>query len=664
MNLSIKTKIYLSFFLLVSLFAVNGIFTIVHLQKIKRLSTYVTEVLDPSIRQLEDFNKMVIESKMYSSNWVFLRANQKDKEALLRIHNTEFKTLKLNMSGISQQWRNQASKDSLQRAFTDFAAILEAGKKIIGSLKEFKDYDDPVLKLQAELVVEDEIIPRTAALTSLLGNIIGIMRSVRMNEQAALEQSSASIRKTIIVLAAAILFTCLFFSMYMARIIIRPINKIISMVNNLGKGIITTINHKSTHDEIGAMVQSVNHLSEKLQVTADFAHQVGKRNFDMPFKPLSNEDTLGKALISMRDNLRISLERLNEAQRIASLGSWEWDIKTNKVFWSDELFTIFDVSPPDFIPSYQGYLNFVVEDDRERVNAVIMKCLQDGDPFSVETKVMSSDGQVKVLFTQGTRVSENGEVIRMSGIAQDITSRKKAEADLERKNKELERKNKELEQFAYVASHDLQEPLRTTSSFVDLLQKQYKGKIDQAMDKYLTYITQSTDRMKVLIKDLLDYSRIGRKKELSVVDCNVTLEEVMADLGMIIKESRATVQSGRLPVVHGYSTEIKQLFQNLLTNAIKFRKKGEDPVVRIKSWKRDASWEFSFEDNGIGIDPRHNDRIFVIFQRLHTRSEYEGSGIGLSHCKKIVELHGGKIWVDSMPGEGSTFRFTLYEQTA
>ncbi|MBK5271894.1 MAG: GHKL domain-containing protein, partial [Bacteroidia bacterium] len=236
-----------------------------------------------------------------------------------------------------------------------------------------------------------------------------------------------------------------------------------------------------------------------------------------------------------------------------------------------------------------------------------------------------------------------------------------ARQETEQANIDLERKNKELEQFAYIASHDMQEPLRTTTSFIELLQKQYKGKLDGKADKYLTFIAQSSERMKVLINDLLEYSRIGRKKELENVDCNNVLKEVLADLSTVIKETGARIDSEKLPVVHGYPTELKQLFQNLVTNAVKFRKESIAPKINISVQKIDGYWQFAVKDNGIGIEEQFNNRIFEIFQRLHTRNEYEGSGIGLSNCKKIVELHKGRIWVESISGNGSTFYFTLQQ---
>ena len=236
---------------------------------------------------------------------------------------------------------------------------------------------------------------------------------------------------------------------------------------------------------------------------------------------------------------------------------------------------------------------------------------------------------------------------------------RKARLEADHANEELEKKNQELEQFVYIASHDLREPLRTTSGFVELFQKQYKGKLDEKADTYLSHITQAADRMKMLIDDLLDYSRIGSKKEFKQVDCNIILQDVLSDLGIVLSETGAEIKADRLPVISGYHTGIKQLFQNLITNGIKFRKKNVSPKIKIYTEIKDDVWKFSFTDNGIGIDPQYSEKIFVIFQRLHTRKEYEGSGIGLAHCKKIVELHNGKIWVESALGNGSTFYFTL-----
>jgi signal transduction histidine kinase len=234
------------------------------------------------------------------------------------------------------------------------------------------------------------------------------------------------------------------------------------------------------------------------------------------------------------------------------------------------------------------------------------------------------------------------------------------EKKVQQRTAELERKNKDLEQFAYVASHDLQEPLQTTSGFVQLLRKQYHGRLDESADQYIDYVVQASGRMRILIKDLLDYSRIGRENECRQVDCNVIVQEVLADLNKVIVENEVSIKLSQLPVLHNaYPTELKSLFQNLVSNSIKFRKRDRSPVLFIDAVQSNGYWQFSVKDNGIGIEDQYLEKIFVIFQRLHNRSMYDGSGIGLAHCKKIAELHGGKIWVHSEPGVGSTFFFTV-----
>jgi ligand-binding sensor domain-containing protein/signal transduction histidine kinase len=250
---------------------------------------------------------------------------------------------------------------------------------------------------------------------------------------------------------------------------------------------------------------------------------------------------------------------------------------------------------------------------------------------------------------------------RTQSLARMTLEERKARQEASDANKELERKNKELEQFAYVASHDMQEPLRTISSFVELLNTQYKNHFDERATKYMTYIVQASDRMKVLINDLLEYSRIGRKREAAKINLNQTVHAVLQDLNKAITDAGAEIEVDELPIITAYPTEIKQLFQNLIVNAIKFRKNDTAPRIKVGAKQREGGWQFMVRDNGIGIDPQHADRIFVIFQRLHTRNEYEGSGIGLSHCKKIAELHKGTIWVESTPGEGSSFYFTVKE---
>ena len=224
---------------------------------------------------------------------------------------------------------------------------------------------------------------------------------------------------------------------------------------------------------------------------------------------------------------------------------------------------------------------------------------------------------------------------------------------------ELARSNRDLEQFAYVASHDLQEPLRMVATYTQLLAERYQGKLDADADKYIHYAVDGALRMQVLVRDLLAFSRVGRQgTELAAIDCSRVMETALQNLEAAIQESGARVVYQQLPTVTADGSQLLQVLQNLIANAIKFRGK-EPPVIQISCEKKPREWMFAVADNGIGIAPEHAQTIFVIFKRLHTRSEYPGSGIGLSICKKIVEHHGGRIWVESAPGLGCTFYFTL-----
>ena len=224
---------------------------------------------------------------------------------------------------------------------------------------------------------------------------------------------------------------------------------------------------------------------------------------------------------------------------------------------------------------------------------------------------------------------------------------------------ELERSNRDLEQFAYVASHDLQAPLRSIVGFCQILQKEFQGKLGEDADTYLNFTINSATHMQTLIRDLLTFSRVGRDNmQFAPVDCGAVLERVKESLLLVIRESAASIESGPLPVVPGSAVELGQLFMNLIGNAIKFHG-DRKPEVRISARRDGNDWIFAFRDNGIGIQPEQQERIFQIFQRLHRAEEYEGTGIGLAICRKVVERHGGRIWVESGPGHGSTFLFTL-----
>jgi PAS domain S-box-containing protein len=278
-------------------------------------------------------------------------------------------------------------------------------------------------------------------------------------------------------------------------------------------------------------------------------------------------------------------------------------------------------------------------------------------------------------------IDETGEVIGVIGVSLDVTERKLAEEELNKYREHLEdlikertaelddavgnlqRSNKELEQFAYVASHDLQEPLRMVSSFTQLLERRYKDKLDADANEFIQFAVDGANRMQRLINDLLDYSRItSRGKDFNEVESSQLLGQAVSNLHQLITENTAMVTNEDLPVLKVDESQLVRVFQNLIENAIKYKKKTELPKVHISCKNQIEFYEFAVRDNGIGIDKQFHDRIFIIFQRLHAKEEYPGTGIGLAICKRIIERHGGKIWFDSKPNEGTTFFFTLKKE--
>ncbi|VVB91877.1 Methanogenesis regulatory histidine kinase FilI [uncultured archaeon] len=359
------------------------------------------------------------------------------------------------------------------------------------------------------------------------------------------------------------------------------------------------------------------------------------------------------------EKLKESETRLAQAQRIAHIGSWEHNLQTNELYNSEEAYRLLDATPGE-ITTFEGFLRYIHPEDRESVRKSIEEAIKGKRTFNYEYRTILKDGSMRVIHAQGEVVFDNtGKPIKISGTAMDITERKRVEEERERWMAELARSNAELEQFAYVASHDLKEPLRMVSSFAQLLEKRYKGRLGKDADEFIAYIVEGIIRMQAMINDLLAYSRVGTQgKPFQPTDCEFVLNQVMVNMKVAVEQSGAVVTHDPLPTITADTSQMIQLLQNLISNAIKFRSK-ELPRIHIRTEKKGDEWVFSVRDNGIGIAPEFFGRLFQIFQRGHPASEYAGTGIGLATCKKIVERHGVKIWAESVEGKGSTFYFTI-----
>ncbi|HTB06534.1 MAG TPA: CHASE3 domain-containing protein [Bacteroidia bacterium] len=359
------------------------------------------------------------------------------------------------------------------------------------------------------------------------------------------------------------------------------------------------------------------------------------------------------------------------------------EVGTSKIVFANKLFyKTFGYSQEEVIGSSSEELKLISPEEEARLFPILLTLLnetrsieelqalppEEGAKLLVKLKEAMGTTGLEVLYSR-----KNGEkfyaivsydLIEIDGknynvtSYQDISEQKNNENKIIAYSTELERKNREIEQFAYVASHDLQEPLRTISNFSKLLTEKLNTNPDNEEREYISYINGGAQRMSQLIFDLLEYSRIGKDTSKIPIDCNMLVSEVLADMAASIKESGAEIKVNKLPTVKGF-IYLRSLFQNLISNAIKFRQAGIPPIITISATDKGKEFLFSIKDNGPGIEKVYHEKIFLIFQRLHTRAEYEGTGIGLSQCKKIVELHGGKIWVESELGKGSIFNFTI-----
>ncbi len=363
-----------------------------------------------------------------------------------------------------------------------------------------------------------------------------------------------------------------------------------------------------------------------------------------------------------------------EKEQFLESGSWELDAQTGKLTWSDGMYRLFEYELPveDSFPGLTGdfYYSHQPAAEALRNKEALQKALIEKDNYVLEEIITAKNGKIKKLETYGKIIKNtDGVAEKVMGTTKDITRLKEYERQLEKKLLELERSNRELEEFAYIASHDLQEPLRKISTFSERLKVKFDGELGEDGKTYLTRMLSAAGNMRRLIDNLLDFSRVTSKAvRYEDADVNKLLDEVLAELELQIDESHTTIIKNNLPVLQAIPSQIKQLLGNIILNAIKFRKPGVDPVIEITCQdvtmqqkeehylqKDIAYYAISISDNGIGFEQEYADKIFQIFQRLHGKSEYPGAGIGLAICKKIAENHHGKLYAAGKPEKGATF---------
>lgn len=374
-----------------------------------------------------------------------------------------------------------------------------------------------------------------------------------------------------------------------------------------------------------------------------------------------------KSLVKENSILRRRLkDQESMFQRIIEgtlLGYWDWRVKENYQYLSPTFKNMFGYADDEMENNPESWQKIIFEEDLPLVFDAFEKHIKSKGhiPFTYESRYHHKDGRTVWVSCRGKVIewADDGSPVRVVGCHADITPFKIAEEKQLEYVKLLESKNRDLKEFTYIVSHDLKEPLNTISNFSNLVKEIYQEILDEKGQKFLGYISDSTVRMGSLIDSLLQFSNVGHKEIESTVDCNTIIDNVKADLTLQISETNAKFTVAKLPNIQGFKNDIRQLFQNLISNALKFVPNSTIPNIIIQASDEVDFFKFSISDNGIGIDEQHYDRIFSIFQRLHSKADYEGTGIGLANCKKVVENHGGKIWVESKIGKGSTFYFTI-----
>lgn len=429
----------------------------------------------------------------------------------------------------------------------------------------------------------------------------------------------------VLFLISLLILNALLLSSKLQELISKPILELARLAKNVSKGDFTQKVEIKTNDEMGDLAETFNKMTSDLHTS--------RNNL------LSAKDYIDNIIKSLIDTLIVTdsdgtINMINKSA-LELLGYSHTEIIGQK------LSVIF---PQEDLPKDEKLIDTYIK--KEFVS-------------KAEVRYQTKNGEIIPVSISSTVLKDiNNEIDGIVFVAQDISDYKRAEK-LARSSEALERSNKELEQFAYVASHDLQEPLRMISSYVQLLKRRYGDNLDGDANEFIDFAVDGAERMKTLIQDLLAFSRVGTNgEEFKITSTQDVLDEVLSNLQISIKESSAVITNDTLPDLVVDRTQILQLFQNLLTNAIKFSG-DKSPEIHIQVIDNYTEWLFCFNDNGIGIEQQYSDQIFVIFQRLHGLGEYTGTGIGLSIAKRIVERHGGQIWVESEPGNGSSFKFII-----
>lgn len=659
---TIRSRLYLGFTLLVLLFVVNGIITLHFINKNKKLSDRITHLIDPTAYSLKEFRHLVVESKMFSANWVFVRSNSDDKVALQKLHMQRYPAIEQQLKTLTPQVFDSRMVDTLNHIHLDVEKLFLVHQQIMTSLNNFEAYDDLVKKMEMELLVEEEVFPRTTHILAAIDYVMMAEQKQREEANAELAASSSFLRASLLFMTLLVLITAIFFSIYLVSIITKPITQLIHIITNMGNGVLEYVKEKYPDNEIGIMAASVNRLSYNLRASADFANEVGNRNFDVKFEPLSDHDLLGKALVAMRDNLQKSDHRLKQAQSIAKIGSWELNLLSGEVSWSDEMYVILGYQPGEVEARFRTFMELVVEDDRIRIKGLLNSPEVLAERVHLECRILSNDLKLKDIIVQWQQVTGvNGTPQSIVGIIQDVTFQKLAE-ERQRHLAEVQKVNRELDKFVYSVSHDLRAPLSSMLGIVQITEEDCE---DEFIKQNLTMVKGSIHKLDGFIKDILDYSRNARTEVKKVeIDFDELLKDIIENLKYMDGADdrvKISVNIQQQAMLRSDKSRLKIILSNILSNAIRYRNpEATNPFVNVEISAGQQGADIRISDNGIGIKQEMHEKIFEMFYRVSENSV--GTGLGLYIVKEAVHILNGTIKVESEQGRGTTFIINIPNQ--
>lgn len=399
--------------------------------------------------------------------------------------------------------------------------------------------------------------------------------------------------------------------------------------------------------------------SGKIKYLSDTAYLDISPSGNKIVKGISQDITERK---NAEQQLRTREAQLIEAQALAQLGSWEWDVPTGKVSWSDEMYRLFGYQPNEIDMTYEIYISHIFEADKEVVQTHIQNCFHQLTPYNFEHRIIRKDGRMVWILGKGRVTQLQDDMpFKLSGTAMDITERKNADVALEERQQALELSNKELEAFCYTISHDLRSPLRAIDGFSGMLTSQYSDKLEEEGNRLLSIVRTNAQQMSTLIECLLNFSRLN-KSSISTADLIMEdmIQKILVEYRQQFPEHNAEVTINEtLHAAHGDWNLLQIVWNNLISNAIKFSSYSKNPTVEIGSKEAGEFIEYYIKDNGAGFDMAYQDKLFGVFQRLHSQSEFSGTGIGLATVYRIIQKHGGNVWAEGEVGKGATFYFTL-----